>query len=143
MRMFSTHKVHNLPRIKLSDLLRRRRTNLKAFLLDQAITTYASLVERCDRLGVQFPSEAEFRATKNPLVSDPTEGVVVVQQRQLKKTNKRLPTTAPPPPPTEELLLPTTQYGLKQIASLGHETTHENVFHSNEGESLPEDQKPL
>lgn len=54
-------KIKNLPELKLTDLLRRRRTTLKKFCEDLGINRdYTKLVERCVHLGVQPPSQLEF-----------------------------------------------------------------------------------
>jgi hypothetical protein len=69
----------NNPQIKLVNLLGRRKLTLAEWVSQNGIYTYASLVERCDRLGVAPPSEADFAATlPSTPVSSPTEGVVVL-----------------------------------------------------------------
>lgn len=69
----------NNPQIKLVNLLGRRKLTLAEWVGQNGIYTYASLVERCDRLGVAPPSESDFAAVlpQTP-VSSPTEGVVVL-----------------------------------------------------------------
>ncbi|MFA6608957.1 MAG: hypothetical protein WCT07_03570 [Candidatus Paceibacterota bacterium] len=74
----SNIKVRNAPRLKLSDLLRRRKMTLKLFMDEFGITTYEALAIRCKRLGVQPPDESAFVALNMPLVSSPTEGVIVL-----------------------------------------------------------------
>jgi hypothetical protein len=74
----SNIKVRNVPRLKLGDLLRRRKMTLKLFMDEFGITTYEALAIRCKRLGVQPPDESAFVALNMPLVSSPTEGVVVL-----------------------------------------------------------------
>lgn len=64
--------------IKLEDLLRRRKSDLKRFIAERGITTYQSLDEICVRLGVKVPSLEAFEAAVPTYVSNPTEGVVVV-----------------------------------------------------------------
>lgn len=72
-------KVKNLPRLKLADLLRRRKMSLPQLLSGFGITTYAGLVNHCNRIGVLPPSESEFKvASPNPPVNNPQEGVVVL-----------------------------------------------------------------
>lgn len=69
----------NNPQIKLVNLLSRRKLTLAEWVAQNGIFTYASLVERCDRLGVSPPSEDEFFEACPPVpVSSPTEGVVVL-----------------------------------------------------------------
>src|SRR5689334_11677525 len=72
--------VKNMPKLKLSDLLRRRKMTLRALLDEFGITTYEGLVIRCDRMGCAAPSEAEFKVAY-PVgpVNSPTEGVVVLE----------------------------------------------------------------
>ena len=67
------------PRLKLSDLLRRRKTTLKQMLLDRGITAYGTLVIWCDRIGVVPPTEEEFRAVVPVPVNSAQEGVVVLE----------------------------------------------------------------
>lgn len=74
----SNIKVKNVPRLKLTDLLRRRKMTLKSFMDEFGITTYEALAIRCKRLGVQTPDESAFTELNMPLVSSPTEGVVVL-----------------------------------------------------------------
>lgn len=72
----------SLSRIALTDLLRRRRTNLENFLNDMGIVTYELLVSRCASMGVTPPSEEQFlKARGNQVtheISSPTEGIVVL-----------------------------------------------------------------
>jgi hypothetical protein len=77
--------LKNQPRLKLSDLLRRRRLTLKQMMAEHGITTYASLSIRCQRMGVTPPDENDFHALVGvptiapPVVSNPQEGVVVLE----------------------------------------------------------------
>ena len=72
--------LKNLPRLKLSDLLRRRKMTLRALLDEFGITTYEGLVRRCERMGCAPPTEAEFKvAYPDPPVNSPQEGVVVLE----------------------------------------------------------------
>lgn len=77
-------KVKNLPRLKLSDLLRRRKMTLKSFLDEFGITTYEGLKNRCDRMGVAPPEQLEFEkifGSSAPAITinNPTEGILVVE----------------------------------------------------------------
>ena len=74
----SNIRVKNVPRLKLGDLLRRRKMSLKTFMDEFGVTTYEALTFRCKRLGVQAPEESEFKALNMPMVSDPSEGVIVL-----------------------------------------------------------------
>lgn len=72
--------LKNMPKLKLSDLLRRRKMTLKQLLNEFGITTYEGLVIRCARMGVLHPVEAEFRAAlPGDPVNNPSEGVVVLE----------------------------------------------------------------
>lgn len=73
-------KVKNLPKLKLTDLLRRRKTTLERHLKEFGITTYESLVDKCDRMGVDPPTLDEFLKTNPspPVINSPAEGVVVL-----------------------------------------------------------------
>jgi hypothetical protein len=69
---------HPAPRLKLSDLLRRRKMTLKQMLAEHGITAYETLVIRCNRMGVQPPTLAEFRVVMPEAVNSAQEGVVVL-----------------------------------------------------------------
>jgi len=96
-------KVKNLPKLKLSDLLRRRKTTLNIFLKEFGITTYESLFERCDRMGVEAPSMDEFLSVNQPIVNNPAEGVVVLEAPPVIKesTGKEIIEEVLDPEPTE------------------------------------------
>mgnify|MGYP001587424083 CR=1 FL=1 len=69
-----------MPRLRLADLLRRRKMTLRRLLDEFGITTYEGLVIRCNRMGVSPPDEKEFRiAFPDPPVNNPPEGVVVLE----------------------------------------------------------------
>jgi hypothetical protein len=72
-------QLKNMPRLKLADLLRRRKMTLGQFLAEHGITTYGGLSNRCDSMGVTPPTEAEFDACAPPKVNNPQEGVVVLE----------------------------------------------------------------
>jgi hypothetical protein len=71
--------VKNLPRLKLSDLLRRRKMTLRALLDELGITTYEGLVARCERMGVLEPTREEFLVVMPEVVNSPPEGVIVLE----------------------------------------------------------------
>lgn len=72
--------VKNMPRLKLVDLLRRRKMTLRQLLDEFGITTYAGLVIRCERMGVAPPPEEDFKvAFPDKPVNSPQEGVVVLE----------------------------------------------------------------
>lgn len=72
----------SLSKISLTDLLRKRRSNLASFLKETGIVSYDLLKSRCDLIGVLPPSESEFfkiRGNNPPEISSPTEGIVVLE----------------------------------------------------------------
>lgn len=72
--------LKNLPRLRLADLLRRRKMTLRQFADSFGITTFAGLCIHCDRIGVTPPEEAEFNSVfTEPAVNNPQEGVVVLE----------------------------------------------------------------
>lgn len=71
-------KYQQKSQIKLEDLLRRRKSNLKQFLNDRGITTYEGLDATCKRLGVLTPTQASFVECVGKYVSNPTAGVVII-----------------------------------------------------------------
>jgi len=74
--------LKNQPRLRLTDVLRRRRSSLKSLLDERGISTYAALEIYCDRLGVTVPRREEchaaFPTSPNGLVNSPQEGVIVL-----------------------------------------------------------------
>lgn len=68
--------------INLTDLLRKKKTNLENYIKENGIVTYELLSSRCGSLGVMPPSEKDFlNAMGNPVtpeISSPTEGIVVI-----------------------------------------------------------------
>lgn len=72
-------KKLKVPNIKLTTLLSRKKLDLASWSRDNGIFTYSSLVERCNRIGVEPPSEETFIAVL-PIapVSSPTDGIVVL-----------------------------------------------------------------
>jgi hypothetical protein len=80
--------VRNLPQMKLSDLLRRRKTSLKKFVNDLGISTYDSLKENCSRIGVQPPQEDEWLKVRDGFVTSPTEGIVVIDPPEIFQEDK-------------------------------------------------------
>lgn len=68
-------------RVSLLDLLRRKRSNLRKFLLENGIVTYELLSARCDSMGVVPPGIEDFIAARGSVIpefSSPREGVVVM-----------------------------------------------------------------
>lgn len=81
----SKFTIKKLPPIKLVDLLKKRKTNLKKFLETYGIVAYSTLQQKCNSLGVSPPSEQEFKENVNSSVSSPQEGVVVLDPPPLIK----------------------------------------------------------
>jgi hypothetical protein len=72
-------RLKNLPGLKLTDLLRRKKKTLEKFINEFGITTYESLLSRCDRIGVLPPPVEDFEEIVTRPVSSPMEGVVVLK----------------------------------------------------------------
>jgi len=73
--------VKNMPKLKLSDLLRRRKMTLQQFLNEFGITTHEGLSLRCARMGILPPDASEFETLfpSSKAVNSPQEGVVVIE----------------------------------------------------------------
>ena len=78
-------RVRGLPPIRLQDLLKKRRTNLKAFVKNTGIATYATLQQKCNKLGVSSPTEDEFNEALGETISSPQEGIIVLDPPDLLK----------------------------------------------------------
>lgn len=72
-------KIKNLPRLRLADLLRRRKMSLETFIEDSGVQTYEGLAARCDRLGCQPPTLEEYKKLRPDIVNSPQDGIVVVE----------------------------------------------------------------
>jgi len=74
--------LKNQPRLRLMDVLRRRRSTLKSLVKELGISTYAALTNYCVRLGIEPPIRNEclsvFPFTPCALVNSPQEGIVVL-----------------------------------------------------------------
>lgn len=75
--------LKNVPRLRLVDVLRRRRTTLKALVAELGLTTYSGLEIWCGRMGIVAPPEADFNLIFPPApaarVNSPREGVIVLE----------------------------------------------------------------
>ncbi len=71
----------NLPKLKLIDVLKRRKTSLRQFLTEFSITTYGGLFDQCQRMGIVAPTQQQFDDVVPPMthVNSPQEGVVVLE----------------------------------------------------------------
>ena len=100
--------VKNLPRLKLTDLLRRRKTTLKSLLDEFGITTYEGLLARCERMGVAPPTMEQFMATSPPVVNSPPEGVLVLEApRVIRESDGKAFNPDVEPLPTIEVIVVT------------------------------------
>lgn len=74
-------RINNMPKLRLVDLLKRRKMTLRQLLDEFGITTYEGLLIRCTRMGVLPPDEPEFDDvfTVKHVVNNPTEGIVVLE----------------------------------------------------------------
>lgn len=70
--------VKNLTPLKLTDLLKRKKKNLEDFLNESGISTFESLKERCNRMGVHPPLQSEWDKIRGDFITSPTEGIVVI-----------------------------------------------------------------
>lgn len=73
--------TNHQPKLRLADVLRRRKTTLRAFIDSLGLTTYTALDIMCGRLGVIAPTEVEFN-TARPIterVNSPQEGIIVLE----------------------------------------------------------------
>lgn len=88
----SNYKIQNLPLIKLTDLLRRRKTTLKKFLQNMGIVTYTTLEQKCKKMGVSPPTEDLFKEALGSVVSSPQEGILVLDPPLLtKESGQKVP----------------------------------------------------
>lgn len=74
-------KLKNLPRLKLTNLLKRRKSTLNDFMKEFGLTTYESLKITCARMGVETPTIEEFNeldtvSNGKQFINSPAEGVV-------------------------------------------------------------------
>ena len=73
---------NSVSKLALTDLLRRKRTNLVNYLTDNGIYSYELLASRCLSIGVIAPTEDQFlkaRGTGSVCdISSPSEGIVVL-----------------------------------------------------------------
>jgi len=81
----SKYRIQNLPLIKLTDLLKKRKSNLKMFLKNMGIATYTTLEQKCKKMGVSPPSEKDFKDALGEKISSPQEGIVVLDPPLLVK----------------------------------------------------------
>jgi len=94
--------LKNVPRLRLVDVVRRRRTTLKALVNELGLTTYAGLEIWCARMGMVPPPEADFNLLFLPSarVNSPREGVIVLEAPSIvsESTGRELPAQPPEGP---------------------------------------------
>lgn len=83
----SKFKIKNLPPIRLVDLLKKKKTNLKSFISNSGIAAYQTLLQKCNKMGVSPPPEEEFKTALGDVVSSPQEGMIVLDPPKLVKEN--------------------------------------------------------
>ena len=81
----SKFTVKNLPPIKLVDLLKKRKTNLRDFIKLSGIVTYVTFEAKCKSMGVSPPTEIEFKKIVGQYASSPQEGIIVLDPPTLLK----------------------------------------------------------
>lgn len=67
------------PKLRLQDLLRKRKRTFEDWLTESGVSTYVELKRWCARVGVGPPSEDEWHKLKPVQVSSPPDGVVVLE----------------------------------------------------------------
>lgn len=92
----------NLPRLRLTDLLRRRKMTLRQFIDELGLTTWSALQLRCERMGIVEPTQAEFDVAMPPInrVNSPQEGVIVLEAPRV--TDELTGRSIDPEAPVEE-----------------------------------------
>ncbi len=89
--------LKNEPRLRLVDVLRRRRTTLKALVTELGLTTYSGLEIWCGRMGIVAPPEVDFNlifsSAPEARVNSPREGVIVLEPPPViaESTGRELP----------------------------------------------------
>lgn len=83
--------THQQPKLRLHDLLRKRKLTFAAWLAESNVSTYSELVRWCQLVGVAPPEEREWLALRPVAVSAPADGVVVLEPPPdaLKRVRKR------------------------------------------------------
>lgn len=70
--------IKNMPKLNLLSLLKRRKSTLKKFIDEAGIQSYVSLVDTCDVLGVQPPTEHEYTQLFPQQVTSHQDGIIVL-----------------------------------------------------------------
>lgn len=120
--------MQNVPRLRLADVIRRRRTTLAALIKEIGLTTYTGLEIWCGRMGISAPTLAEFHAVVPqtiPKVSSPQEGVIVLEPPPVidEHTGRRIDPDAPVTPGIEIITGPSVKNALVQLSGSLEEPT--------------------
>lgn len=118
-------KIKNMPRLTLANLLRRRKMTLNDFINESGVQTYAALVNRCARIGVQPPPEEEYKSLRPAVVTSQSDGVIVLEPPDVVENKK------------EEI--PTKQHVLEDEQTQSRVT--KNVRKKKKKETSVEDEK--
>lgn len=70
-------------KIKLIEVIKRRKLTLKMFINEFGITTYNQLLDKCDDLGVQPPTLEEYNVAMPSHVTDINEGIIVLESPKI------------------------------------------------------------
>jgi hypothetical protein len=81
----ANYRIKGLPPIRLVDLLKKRKTNLKEFIKNSGIASCQTLLLKCNKMGVSAPNESDFNSALGKVVSSPQEGVIVLDPPTLTK----------------------------------------------------------
>lgn len=81
---------HPGPKIRLADLLRRRRATFTQWVAEVGIQTYEQLTRYCHKMGICPPTEEEFhQVVPVTPVTVPTEGIVCVDVEPVRVIGER------------------------------------------------------
>jgi hypothetical protein len=113
--------VNNPPRLRLADVIRRRRTTLSALIKEIGLTTYQGLEIWCGRMGISAPTLEEFHVAVPatvPRVSSPQEGVIVLEPPPVidEHTGRQIDPDAPVTPGVEVVTGPVMKNALVQLS---------------------------
>lgn len=83
-------EIKNKPNLTLENLLRRRKQNLKDFINEAGIQSYAGLVNYCRRLGVTEPSDIVYKKIAKKQVTSQQDGIVILEPIDEQEDNVNL-----------------------------------------------------
>ena len=113
--------MNNVPRLRLADVIRRRRTTLAALIKEIGLTTYQGLEIWCGRMGISAPTLEEFQVVMPetiPKISSPQEGVIVLEPPPVidEQTGRQIDPDAPVVPGIEVITGPQMKNALVQLS---------------------------